>query len=74
MLNFMIVVDDGGELKSVTAADIDAHCEKGLSTLPQLLQQILNEILDDRAIAAGEYDPSDNDTPFTVTCSAWEGK
>lgn len=71
-LNYVIVVNDGGEMKSISASEIDALAkatvnEKGnASNLPGELDAMLNAILDARAIAAGEYDPSDNDTPFEV--------
>lgn len=73
MLNYTIVVEDGGELKSVTANEIDgwttihtgANVRPGVR-LGEVLDAALNAILDARAIAAGEYDPTDNDTPFIV--------
>lgn len=61
-LNFMLVIDDGGELKSVQSTEIDKFDPK----LALRLDQALNEILDEKAIAAGEYDPADNDTPIEV--------
>lgn len=72
MLNYTIVVDDGGELKAVTAVEIavwtttntGAHVKKSVR-LGQVLDRALNAILDARAIAAGEYDP--NDTPIVVS-------
>lgn len=62
-LNFMIVVDDAGELKSVSAAELQAAAE----TLTELLTLSLNEILDKRAIDAGEYEPDDDDLPIQVS-------
>lgn len=59
-LNYMIVVDDGGEMKSVLATEIDTQ-DKALG---EALERVLNDILDAKAIAAGTYDPSDNDTPM----------
>lgn len=58
-LNFVMIVDDAGELKSVQSSELPED-------LQQAIDVALNKILDDRAIAAGEYDPSDNDTPFIV--------
>jgi hypothetical protein len=60
-LNFMIVIDDAGELKTVSAADLD-----NFPGVASALDVALNQILDERAIAAGEYDPSGNDTPMEV--------
>lgn len=60
-LNFMIVIDDGGELKTVAASDLD-----NFPGIAKALDVVLNQILDEKAIAAGEYDPSDNDVPFEV--------
>jgi len=61
MLNYMIVVDDSGELKTVTAKELSQW-----PYLASVLDERLNQILDARAIAAGEYDPSDNDTPIVM--------
>lgn len=61
-MNFMIVVNDAGELKSVSAAEVAEHSP----LTAEFLDGVLNEILDRRAIDAGEYDPSDNDTPIVV--------
>lgn len=63
-LNYVIVVDDAGELKTVTAADIDALPH---STLGLTIETALNSILDQRAIAAGEYTPEDDAVPIVVT-------
>jgi len=60
-LNFMIVIDDAGELKTVSASDLENF--PGLATA---LDVALNQILDERAIASGEYDPSDNETLIEV--------
>ena len=62
-LNFMIVVDDGGELKSVSAAELPQELQEGIDVE-------LNRVLDARAIATGDYDPSDDDTPFVVGLSS----
>ena len=73
MLNFMIVVEDAGELKSVSAVELYAWAKArdgAESLLPEVLQVALNAILDQRAIDAGEYDPADNDTPFDVVIGA----
>jgi len=65
-MNYMIIVDDGGgEMKAVSAAEIAA----AFPTLNTNIEGALDHILDQRAIAAGEYDPSDNDTPIVVTVS-----
>ena len=62
-MNYMIIVDDsGGELKSVSATEID----KIFPDLGMKLEGALDHILDQKAIEAGEYDPSDNDTPIHV--------
>lgn len=62
MLNYMIVVEDAGELKSVSAAELETQ----EPAFRDLLETHLNTILDNRAIAAGEYDPSENDIPIEV--------
>lgn len=59
--NFVIVVDDAGEMKTVTSQELDAFANVSAD-----LNDVLNQILDERAIAAGEYDPSDDDTPVEV--------
>lgn len=59
--NFVIVVDDAGEMKTVTSQELDAFANVSAD-----LNDVLNQILDERAIAAGEYDPSDDDTPMEV--------
>lgn len=62
-LNYVIIVDDSGELKTLTAQEVDA----GLSDLGfELFDSLLNHILDRKAIAAGEYTPEDDDTPIEV--------
>ena len=74
MMNFVIVVSDAGEMKTVTSAELDTAVKQTLAdestkplTLAEKLDLLLNFILDQRAIAAGEYDPSDNDTPMVFT-------
>lgn len=65
MLNFVIVVDDGGELKTIRREEL--RCDELSDAVIAQLDYAMNAILDRRAIAAGEYDPSDNDTPIIVT-------
>lgn len=69
MLIYMIVVNDAGELKTLTAkefeAALDLSFDKGERT--EIIENALNKGLDEKAIAGGEYDPSDNDTPMTFT-------
>lgn len=77
----MVVINDGGELKSVSgeefSAELHTHIRSGLrihadhDTQAQaedniLVYEVLNKILDERAIAEGTYDPSDNDIPVEV--------
>jgi hypothetical protein len=58
-LDFVIVVNDNGELKTVTLTELDrmveAHYIDSASTYPQLdlelMDDILNRILDERASA-----------------------
>lgn len=69
MLNFVIIVNDGGELKTVAAAELTAALLDAIGVrtdVEQLVDDALNKVLDARAIAAGDYDPSDNDTPIEV--------
>jgi hypothetical protein len=73
MMNFVIVVSDAGEMKTVTSAELGAAVRQTLAdestkplTLAEKLDLLLNFILDQRAITAGEYDPSDNDTPMVL--------
>lgn len=70
MLNFVIIVDDAGELKTVTATEIAKALYDRIGPsmdMEEHLDEALNAVLDARAIAAGEYDPSDNDTPIVAT-------
>lgn len=73
MMDIIVICNDGGEMKTVTAAELkawaDAHYdERGrTSLLMEILDEGLNAILDRRAIDAGEYDPSDNETPIFFT-------
>lgn len=62
MLNYVVIVDDSGELKTVTAAELEAQ----EPVFRDFMESHLNAILDNRAIASGEYDPSDNDTLIEV--------
>jgi hypothetical protein len=59
-LNYVIIVDDGGELKPIQALEFEEHINR------DMVEDVLNKILDARAIAAGEYDPSQNDVPIEV--------
>lgn len=52
-LNYTIVVNDAGELKSVTATEIGEHS----IAYATVLDNLLNEILDKRAIADGIHTP-----------------
>lgn len=71
-LNFVVIVNDGGELETVTSTELDTWAndyrdERGrTSPLSEQMDEALNQILNARAIAAGEYDPSDNDTPIEI--------
>lgn len=62
-MNYMITVDDAGELKSVSAAEVSEHSP----LTAEFLDGVLSEILDRRAIAAGEYEPEDDDLPIQVS-------
>ncbi len=74
MLTYVIVVNDAGELKTISQNEIVEASEdprapdagQVCSDIDVTLENVLNYILDRRAIAAGEYDPSDNDTPPMV--------
>lgn len=70
MLNFVCIVEDAGELKTVTADELITAMQAILAStdrdVEQVVEMALNNVLDARAIAAGQYDPSDNDTPITV--------
>jgi len=72
-LHFILIVNDGGELKTVTSTELDAWAAEQrddagrTSGLSDEIDVALNYILDARAVAAGDYDPSDNDTPIVVT-------
>lgn len=50
-MNYVIIVDDGGEMKAVSAAEITAV----FPNLNMSLEGALDELLDRRAIEAGEY-------------------
>lgn len=69
--NYVLVVDDGGEMKTISATEFEAEAQghlkdNGTRALDlTVFDEIVNAILDRRAIAAGEYDPPDNDTPMT---------
>ena len=67
-MNFMIVVDDAGELKPVSEAELLVED----SALAEALNDALNRILDQRALDAGEYDPGDNSTPIVVSAGPAE--
>lgn len=63
MISIMIVGSDAGELFAVTAAELNAA---GKGALVTQIEVAVDEILDARAIAKGEYDPSMNDEEFEV--------
>ena len=65
MLNYVIVVNDGGELKTIQLEEL--RCDEFSDSAIAQLEYAMNAILDRRAIAAGEYDPADNDTPMVFT-------
>ena len=60
-MNYVIVIDDGGELKTVTAQELDEIKDVCENSIGEELQKHLNNILDARAIADGTYNPEDND-------------
>lgn len=68
-LNFILVVNDGGELKTLTDVEIITAMQGILirTDIEKVVDEALNRVLDARAEAAGDYDPSDNDTPIVVT-------
>lgn len=73
MLNFVMIVEDAGELKTVTSSEFIAALNEAMIAFgfepgiaAQMVDGKLNQILDARAISAGEYDPSDNDTSLEV--------
>ena len=82
-MNILIVCDDGGEMKTVSLAELQAWADGQVnshgnsSLLVDELDEALNAILDRRAFDAGEYDPSDNDTPMVfgaaVSCPGCNG-
>lgn len=52
-MNFLIVIDDGGEMKTVSAAEIEKFVQRPdhnlqYTNLPSRLYMILDAILDDR--------------------------
>lgn len=68
-LNFVMIVEDARELKTVTAGEFLNALQDAIGVrtdVEKLVDDSLNKVLDARAIAAGEYDPSDNDTPIVV--------
>lgn len=65
MLDFVIVVNDGGELKSLRAADFPDGADTAYFL--EDLDRRINAVLDPHAISAGEYNPSENDTPMVFT-------
>lgn len=74
-LNFVMIVEDAGELKTVTASEFliamqalfEPEHDISLPDVETMIDDSLNKVLDTRAIAAGEYDPADNDTPMIIT-------
>lgn len=69
MLNFVMIVEDAGELKTVTRPEIIAAMQGILirTDVEKVVDVALNEVLDARAIAAGEYDLRDNVTPMVFS-------
>lgn len=61
-LHFILVVNDGGEMKTIDRRDFDAIYHEPMMLAD--LDAAINTILDKRAGDAGEYDPADNDTPM----------
>jgi hypothetical protein len=60
-MNYVIIVDDSGELKTVTAAELEAQ----EPTFQQFMDHHLNAILDRRAVKEPAHDPDQNITmPF----------
>jgi hypothetical protein len=60
MMDFVIVVNDAGELKSISATELKAACRDRFN--PSNLFDVLNEILDARSAAAEAHDAA-RDTP-----------
>ena len=58
-MNFMITVDDSGELKAVGSWELSQE-------LLESITKEINEILDRRAIESGDYDPNENENPIVV--------
>lgn len=75
-MDFVIICNDGGEMKTITAKELETwaaqdYDEQGRTSIVHLdLDRAMNAILDRRAIDAGEYDPTDNDTPMLFTTGA----
>ena len=71
MLDFVIIVSDGGELKTIGYKELSAADDRpespGDGRLEYALDAMLNYILDKRAEDAGTYTPADNDTPMIIT-------
>jgi hypothetical protein len=63
MLDFMIIINDDGELKTVNAKELRAI---GFA-YGDVLDMALNAVLDKYAEDAGTYTPADNDTPMILT-------
>lgn len=63
MISIMIVGSDAGELFAITSAELNAV---GKGALVTQIEVAVDEILDARAIAKGEYDPSLNGEEFVV--------
>lgn len=61
-MNYVIIVNDAGELKTITAEEFEENLG-----LKDFMEIQLNAILDAKAIAAGEYDPAENDAPMAVS-------
>lgn len=69
MLTYMIVVNDAGERKTISQQEFEKRLVDAVDgySFSAIVEGALNAILDEKAIAAGEYDLSDNDTPMVFT-------
>ncbi|MBN9348276.1 MAG: hypothetical protein J0I48_19110 [Devosia sp.] len=66
-LPYVIVVNDGCELETISSAELRAYSKANQGNpLPGELDMALNAILDARAVADGTYTPEDDDTPIEV--------
>lgn len=58
MLNFVLVIDDGGELVTLQYSDLAATPDN--ATMLSQLDAAINTLLDARAQAAGTYTPGED--------------